>query len=178
MNDRLKEIQIKCKGSMTLELEQLTPFQGGLKDLSKENYDKLRKQILELGFSEPICVWKDESGPRPVYNILNGHQRVRVLSEMKRSEGYKVPRLPVVEVEAESEFEAKKKVLSLTSQFGEITNESLFEFASIANIDLPTLKDFRFPELDMKKFEQSFFEDPPEPKPTKPKKCPECGHEF
>jgi hypothetical protein len=171
---KLKEIEIKCKGSMTLELNQITPFQGDLKSLSKESYDKLRKQILELGFSSPFHVWKDEG----LYWCLDGHQRLRVLTEMKRSEGYKVPRLPVVEVEAASEFEAKKKVLALTSQFGEITNESLFEFSSFANIDLPTLKDFRFPELDMKKFEQSFFEDPPEEKPKKTKTCPECGHEF
>lgn len=171
----IKEVKIACQGAATLELAQIEPFQGNLKELSKENYDKLRKQIIELGFSEPCTVWKTPEGR---YKAINCHQRIRVLTEMKRSEGFRIPRIPVCFVEAESEFEAKKKVLSLTSQFGEITNESLFEFASIANIDLPTLKDFRFPELDMKKFEQSFFEDPPEPKPTKPKKCPECGHEF
>ncbi len=166
MSDKLKEIQIKCKGSMTLELEQLEPFQGSLKDLSKENYNKLRKQIIDLGFSEPICVWKNEGK----YNILNGHQRVRVLQEMKRSEGFKVPRLPVVEVEAASEHEAKKKVLSLTSQFGEISSDSLFEFASLNNIDLPTLEDFRFPEIDMDEFKSEFFdgEEKPSEDPVDP----------
>jgi DNA modification methylase len=154
----IKEVQIKCKGSMTLELEQLEPFQGNLKDLSKENYNKLRKQIIELGFSEPICVWKNEGK----YNILNGHQRVRVLTEMKKAEGWKVPRLPVVEVEAATEFEAKKKVLSLTSQYGALSNESLFEFASLNNIDLPTLEDFRFPEIDLDKFKAEFFDEPVE----------------
>lgn len=171
----IKEIKISCIGAATLELEQIEPFQGSLKELSKENYDKLRKQIIELGFSEPCSVWKTPEGR---YKAINCHQRLRVLTEMKRSEGFKIPRLPVSFIEAESEFEAKKKVLALTSQFGEITNESLFEFASIANIDLDTLKNFRFPELDMKKFEQSFFEDPPEEKPKKTKTCPECGHEF
>jgi len=170
----IKEIQIKCKGSMSLELEQLEAFQGNLKDLTKENYNKLRKQILELGFSEPICVWKNDGK----YNILNGHQRVRVLTEMKRAEGYKIPRLPVVEVEADSEHEAKKKVLSLTSQFGEISNASLFEFASINNIDLPTLEDLRFPEILMDSFREEFFDSKTNvdlvEKEAEPKKCPNC----
>lgn len=150
----LKEIQIKCQGAATLELEQLAPFQGNLKDLSKENYNKLRKQILELGFSEPICVWKNENK----YHVLNGHQRLRVLTEMKKAEGFKIPRIPVNWVEAETEHEAKKKVLALTSQFGEINNQSLFEFASLNNIDLPTLEDFRFPEIDLDKFKEEFFD--------------------
>lgn len=182
----LKEVQIKCKGSMTLELEQLTPFQGELKELSKANHDKLRKQIIELGFSEPICVWKNENK----YYILNGHQRLRVLTEMKKAEGFKIPRLPVVEVEAETEHEAKKKVLALTSQFGNITGQGLFQFASEANIDLPTLEDFRFPEINLDAFKAEFFDMPLESDKEGAQEldesefsefehtCPKCGFEF
>lgn len=190
MSDKLKEIQIKCKGSMYLDIEQLQPFQGNLKDLSKDNYDKLRKQIIELGFSEPICIWKDESGPIPKYNILNGHQRIRVLTEMKKAEGYKIPKIPVVEVEASTEHEAKKKVLALTSQYGEITKEGLFEFASVNNIDLPTLEEFRFPEINIDNFKAEFFDMPIESDKDGAKEldesefsefehtCPKCGFEF
>lgn len=152
----MKTIEIKCKGSEELDLEQIEAFQGNLKDLSKENYDRLRKQILELGFSAPIAVWKHEG-----HNYcLDGHQRVRVLTEMKRSEGYEIPKLPVVAVEAATEHEAKKKILALASQFGEVTKEGLFEFVSLNNIDLPTLEGFRLPEIDMPKFEAEFFDAP------------------
>jgi hypothetical protein len=170
----LKEIQVKCTGSMTLDIDQLVPFQGELKSLSKSNHDKLRKQIIELGFSEPFCVWKNEGK----YFLINGHQRLKVLTDMKLAEGFKIPRLPWVEVEADSEYQAKKKVLALTSQFGEITSASLFDFAALANIDLPTLEDFRFPEIDFS-IPDGFQEPPekkaPELKEPELKTCPSCG---
>jgi len=43
-----------------------------------------------------------------------------------------------------------------------MSSSSLFEFASLNNIDLPTLEDFRFPEIDMDKFKDEFFNDPVE----------------
>jgi len=179
----IKEIRIACTGAATLELEQIEPFQGNLKDLSKENYNKLRKQILELGFSEPMSVWKTPEGK---YMAINCHQRLRVLTEMKRAEGFKIPRLPVSFIEAETEHEAKKKILALTSQFGELTSAGLFEFASLNNIDLPTLEDFRFPEINMDNFKAEFFDMPldfeepedkgdPKDKEEELKTCPNCG---
>ena len=48
-------------------------FQGELKTLSKEAYQKLRKEIVDLGFVSPVHVWKGEDGkPR----ILDGHQKL------------------------------------------------------------------------------------------------------
>lgn len=150
-----KTIRIACQGHTTLDIDKLEAFQGDLKDLSKDNYNKLRKQILELGFSEPVSVWQQGG-----HNyLLNGHQRHRVLTEMRRAEKYTVPPIPVNLIDAENEHEAKKKILSLTSQFGEITSQGLFEFASLNNIDLPTIEDFRFPEIDMDKWKAEFFED-------------------
>jgi len=141
-----------------LPIEDIHPFQGNLKDLSKDNYAKLRKQILDLGFSSPIHVWKNTETKK--YQTLDGHQRIRVLSEMKNAEKYKIPELPCVEVFADSEHQAKKKILALTSQFGEITSQGLFEFASLNNIGLDDLKDLRLPEIDMGKFEAEFFDKP------------------
>lgn len=179
----MKTIEIKCTGAATLKLEEIQPFQGALKDLSKENYGKLRKQILELGFSEPMSVWKSPEGK---YMAINCHQRIRVLTELRRAEGYFIPPLPVSFIEASTEHEAKKKILALTSQFGEITPQGLFEFASINNIDLPTLEDLRFPEINMDSFKAEFFDMPldfeepdskkdPEEKDFETKTCPSCG---
>lgn len=186
MLDKLKEIQIKCQGAATLELEQIEPFQGNLKELSKGDYNKLRKQIIELGFSEPIGVWKHEGK----YKCISGHQRVRVLTELKRSEGYKIPRIPVSFIEAETEHEAKKKILAMAAQFGALTGQGLFEFASLNNIDLPTLEDFRFPEINIDNFKAEFFDMPLESDKDGAKElnesdfsefehtCPKCGFEF
>lgn len=180
-----KTIRIACKGSMELNLEELNPFQGNLKELSKENYNKLRKSILELGFSAPCFVWKhNRSGD---WMILDSHQRVTVLTQMKQAEGYTIPKLPCVEIEASSEHEAKKKLLAITSNYGEITRDGLYEFASLNNIDLPTLEDFRFPEIDMESWKAEFFDgeilqgtedDQGKLDEKKKVQCPECGHEF
>ena len=153
----MKTIEIKCKGAIELEIDQIQPFQGDLKTLSKENYDKLRKQILELGFSEPASVWKDDKG---IWRAINCHQRLRVLKEMRQSEGYVIPKIPCSIVEAKTEREAKKKVLALTSQFGEITKEGLYEFASLNDIGLDDLENYRFPEIDFGSFKDEFFDMP------------------
>ncbi len=150
-----KQIQIKCKGHTSLPYTKLVPFQGDLKDLSKENYNKLKKSILELGFSEPCSVWLDDG----VYKVLNAHQRVRVVKQMVEIEGYSCPDLPVNLIEADSIKEAKKKVLAFTSQFGEITNDGLFGFMTDAGLDMAWAKEsLRFPEISFDKFEDSFFE--------------------
>jgi len=141
-----KEVVISCTGAAQMPLEALTSFQGKLKSLSDQNAQKLKKEILELGFSEPIAIWvKGKTN-----YILNGHQRVRVL-EMMREDGYTIPDLPVVVVEAKNATEAKKKVLALTSQYGKMEFDGLIEFTSDTPIRLKDIADsFSFPELDTK----------------------------
>lgn len=176
MNPNLKEIKIKCHGSMTLELSQLEIIQGDLKDLSKKNFEKLKKQIIERGFSAPFFIWKDVSGPTVKYKLLDGTQRCRVLNEMKR-DGWKIPRLPACEIEAENIHEAKRKLLAFASEYGNMTQDGLFAF-SHGDIALPELEDFRFPEINLKSFAEDFYttpEETPEEENKPPKVCPHCG---
>ena len=172
----MNKFDIRCSGADVLDLEQIDPLQGDLKTLSDSNYKKLRKQILDLGFSSPFHVWKNDGH----YWCIDGHQRHYVLSNMKKAEGYYVPKLPVVFVEAANEYQAKKKVLAMTSQFGTMTGDSLFDFANINNISLPELEDFRFPEIDMASLVPDEFKEPdekkdPSEKEAELKTCPSCG---
>lgn len=90
-------VKIACEGADTLPLDDLISIQGGLKKLSDENAGKLERSIIKHGFIAPIFVWV--SGQKiKKYNILDGTQRVVVLSKM-RDEGYKIPELPVALVE-------------------------------------------------------------------------------
>lgn len=140
-----KEVVMKATGAGFAPLEDLIWFQGDLKNLSDESYEKLKKQILELGFSEPVTVWEDGGKLK----LLNGHQRVATLRKMQE-EGYRVPYVPYSIVEAENEEEAKRKVLSLTSTFGEITPLGLAHFIQDTTIDLPELKaDFQLAGVDI-----------------------------
>lgn len=149
----LKLVEIRCQGSMELPLADLKPFQGNLKDLSQENYTKLKNEILRHGFSEPVSVWKNEGS----WYILNGHQRIRALQGME-SEGYKVPKVPVSIIHAKDIKDAKERVLALTSQFGQITDEGLYEFMNESGLDIDYLDGLRFPEVDLDKWKDNFIE--------------------
>lgn len=141
----MKQIEIKCRGAGTANISDLYPMQGALKTLPKKNYEKLKAKILELGFSEPFSTWASPAGE---LKILNGHQRLAALKRMQ-GEGYDVPLLPINIVEADDEKQAFKKILSLTSQFGEMTAESLYGFMTANDIDLAYVDEsFRFAEVE------------------------------
>jgi len=147
----MKEVVIKCTGSMVRDIKDLENFQGNLKVLTDENYKKLKKEILELGFCEAITVWNNK--------ILNGHQRVTVLRKM-REEGYVIPPIPVNTVDAKDKAEAKRIILSLTSQFGKITSEGLYEFMKEAEIDLDeVMSSFSFSDVDLNDVKNLFGND-------------------
>lgn len=129
-----KTIKVVCRGAGLAALEELHPLQGNLKSLSAENYQKLKKAILKHGFSFPFFVWKNTGK----LFTLDGHQRDRVLRGMK-DEGFKVPRLPVDYIEAKNEKEAKEKILLLSSQYGEMTTESLEDFVRAGSLDVDRL---------------------------------------
>lgn len=119
----MKKIQIKCSGLTTLPIDLILEFQGALKKLSKANLDKLKKNILKLGFIAPLFVW-DNKGDNL---LLDGHQRLAALIGL-RQDGYDIPLLPVDYIHAEDEAEAKKMLLAITSQFGEFDQTELQEW--------------------------------------------------
>ena len=149
------KIEIKCTGSTEIKPKLLKAFQGDLKRLSKDSYEKLKHQIIDLGFSEPISVWQNEG----INYILNGHQRVKAVNKMIK-EGYKLDNgLPCNLVEADDLKTAKKKVLALTSQFGEMTNDSLLDYIKDAGINIDEVSTYQFPEIDMSIIEDALSTD-------------------
>lgn len=189
----MSQIQIACDVKDSLPLDQLKPFQGGLKILSKENYAKLRKEIVETGFAFPVYVWMSPDGSS---YILGGHQRVSVLKELRDSEGFDVPLVPIVSVHADSYEQAKRRILQDVSQYGDIDRQGLYEFMGEAAIGPGDLAEsFDLPDLDLVSFNSEFFFDDVQPgfdsdAPSGAKelsqesfqkfdhKCPRCGFEF
>ena len=53
------KIRIACEGAATLPLDAFEFFQGDLKKLTPKNAERLRKEILQDGFSEPVAVWQE-----------------------------------------------------------------------------------------------------------------------
>lgn len=148
-------IRVIVEGADVIDIHLLKEFQGELKTLSDEAYEQLKDDILTLGFADPINVWPDPESKNNY--ILDGHQRLKTLSKM-RDEGYEIPLIPVVWVRAETFKQAKKLVLSLTSQFGQMTTDGLKEFIRGAEIDAREVaSSFRFPEIDMKAFVKDMY---------------------
>lgn len=142
-----KTIQITCTGAATAKLEDLIPLQGNLKKLDTERYKKLKRVVLEHGISAPFFVWKHEGK----LFILDGTQRDRLLNRLK-AQGYIIPPLPIDFIEAKDETEAKKKILLFSSQYGEMTSDSLMEYLKESDLDLDDLLDsVDLPQVDLGK---------------------------
>ena len=126
---QIKTISIKCETSETLEIAEMTEMQGGLKERTDIDYDKIKLSICKFGFSFPFFIWK--SGKTNY--LIDGHGRFATLCKMQK-DGYIIPPLPVVYIQCKNKTEAKQKLLRLNSQYGKMTKESVLEFAE--DIDL------------------------------------------
>jgi DNA modification methylase len=123
-------IVIKCKAHQTEPIDRLIEFQGNLKRLSEKNREKLIGSICTKGFIAPIFVWDDHGE----WKLLDGHQRLKTLIWM-RQHGWDIPMLPVDVIEADDEQDAKRKLLAITSQYGEFDIDGYMEFTDGIEID-------------------------------------------
>jgi len=121
-----------------IEWENLQWLQGDLKEISKENIEKIKNSFRENGFVQPFFVWKESENN---YWILDGHHRIKVLRELK-AEGVEVPaQLPAIEIEAETREAAAKLVLIYSSSYAQITDEGLKKFVDDFELDLSVLNE-------------------------------------
>ena len=152
-------VTIKCKGAHNLPLEKLTEFQGTLKEMSKKNYNKLKKMILKQGFSFPFFYWHETETNKNF--ILDGHGRRLTLLQMKQ-EGIELPaEFPVCPIEAANATEAKMLILSASSQFNTITEQGLYEFSEAAHIPAEFIEEnFSFDAIDFKDFNDNYYSEP------------------
>ena len=132
----IKTIKIECETKDYIDWHNITEFQGGLKIRDEADIEKAKTSILKYGWSFPFFVWV--SGKTNY--CLDGHARIKVLKALEE-EGYLIPELPVVYIQAKNKTEAKQKLLRLNSNFGHFTKESVLEFAE----DTEAVEDF--PEL-------------------------------
>ena len=127
-------IVINCTGSDTIQLHELTEFQGELKERSAGDVEKIIKSIKKHGFSFPFFVWKNDGKN----NVLDGHGRLIALQQMAAA-GEEIPALPCVYISAKDEAEAKEKLLKLNSQYGHMTADSVAAFLGDIKIDFDEL---------------------------------------
>ena len=128
----IKTISIKCETKDTMKLEDMTVLQGNLKARTDDDYAKIKKSILKYGFSFPAFIWVEKK--TKTNYLIDGTGRYSALKQMQE-EGYIIPELPIVYIQAKDKAEAKNKLLRLNSQYGKMSKDSVLEFASDIELD-------------------------------------------
>jgi hypothetical protein len=119
---------------------------------------------------------------------LDSTLRDRVLKKMAE-EGYKVPALPCPLISAKDRKDAAEKILLISSQYGRVTDERLYEFLSTNDLDFEELEPLlELPALDLEEFKEGYIQEPTYGPGSadeqgsldqkSPVTCPECGHQF
>lgn len=150
------EIRIACDVKDFAKIEDLIIIQGDLKEFTEESYQKLRKEIIDLGFSFPFFVWDDNG----ILKLLDGSHRKKTILRMKE-EGISFPEmLPIVKIFAKDYSEAKRKLLAVTSNYAKITEEGLRNFVlDIDDFSLEEMKDsFSFSDINLNYFDLTLEE--------------------
>lgn len=146
-------IKVNVRSASEIELDKLEAFQGELKRLDREEYEKLRKTLDEDGISLSLHVWQN----RGKNYLIDGHQRVAALKLMRDTEGFKVPKIPVSLVKAKDMKDARRKVLLAISQHGKLTDKSLHTYMAENGIDFHEVAStFNLPGIDVNKFMAKF----------------------
>lgn len=128
----MKKIEVKCETKKYLTIEQLQEMQGKLKRMDKTNENKLKINIIKNGIIFPLFVWQNK--------IIDGHQRIAVLRKLKQ-EGYEIEKVPVVEIYAKTEKEAKEKIVLANQYYGKASKQSWTFFLLEEKIDIENMKE-------------------------------------
>ncbi len=185
-----KMIKISCDTGTQVSYKALLDFQGDLKELSEENFNKLSAEITKTGFAFAPHAWKNPDDKK--WYLLDGHQRVKTIARLVE-QGYNIDKLPIVSVQAKSFKEAKRRVLQASSQYGEMTNQGLYNFMLKNDITFDEIVgSFELPTIDLSNLNSLFV--PPnddehklatgsqeissEQFSTLQHKCPRCGFQF
>lgn len=118
----IKKIENKCIGEKTKRLDEFQTFQANnFKEISRENFQKLKTSIKKHHIFFPLVVWQNKQ------TLVDGHHRIKVLQEL-RKEGYSIPELPYIEISAKDKKELAEKLLLINSKYAKITEQGLKDF--------------------------------------------------
>jgi DNA modification methylase len=112
---------------------------GDFKELSSVASEKLKNSILKNEFTQPFYVWHDEYTGK-VY-CLDGKHRVDILNQLI-GEGHTIPdRLPATFIRCADKQEAAGLVLIYSSIYATVTEQGLFDFIQMYELEYADFKD-------------------------------------
>lgn len=181
-----KTIRVTCDTKLRIPLDQLHGIQGKLKEASVESYTRFRHLIEKRGLNFPIAVWKElvsaevatkgkrkaalipGSDPVAKWWVVDGHLRRLMLLKLRDDDGFTIPDLPCVEIEATDLADAKRQVLAASSRFHRVTADGLYEFMSELEMGMEDMADFELVDIDLLAFGSEYFDTTPEGGPEEP----------
>ena len=129
-------VTVRCESDDRLLLSSLEPFQGRLKRRTDEDVERLASSIREEGLLMPFAVWRGNN------YLLDGHGRRLALLKMSESDPEIASQeFPVIYIDADTEEEARKALLQITSSYGKVTGWGVKEFTK-------TIPSYKAPVLD------------------------------
>lgn len=142
-------VTVKCDGIKdSILLQDLVPFQGDLKKRTDDDVAALQQSIESEGLLMPFVVWRKDKQNF----LLDGHGRLQALSKMQGTDKQK---FPVLFVEADTEAEARKALLQITSSYGKVTKKGAVQFTvSIPGYKAPAVNKLLYKPVRMRKVEQ------------------------
>lgn len=131
-----KEIVNRVGGQVELDISEIHNLQGELKSLHVNEFNKLKKSILEEGLIDPPNVWFDPNKKR--WAVVGGHQRLFVLKAL-HMEGYHIGKIKCTAILADSHTKALEYVLLMSSTYGKMTDASVSDYFMDHNLDFERL---------------------------------------
>jgi len=139
----------------TLKVGEMTEFQGKLKHRSPKQVEALAESLLSDGLIMPFVIWRHDGKNL----LLDGHGRYRAIQYLaekyEASDGEEILQqdFPVLYVDAQTEEEAKKALLQISSRYGNVTRKGAAAFcATIPQYKAPVLKPFTKDNTSSRKY--------------------------
>ncbi len=109
----MNEIKVdNPNGLPTIDYHELEDLQMDLKTIGREELNKLKNSIIKHGIFLPKFVWENKGK----YWTLDGHQTKKALESL--STEYKIPKIPIVKINAKNRQDAVEKLLIINSRYG------------------------------------------------------------
>ena len=130
-------IEIKCVTQDKALLTDMVPFQGELKKRTDKDIEALAESLSTDGLLMPFALWRHED---KLY-ILDGHGRLQALVRLSLTDPTILQgEYPIILIEAETEDDARKALLQITSTYGKFNRNGILQFAApIINYKAPIL---------------------------------------
>ena len=145
-------IKINCETKDKVKLTDCVPFQGNLKKRTEQDIHELCESLNTEGLMMPFAIWKHDDKNY----LLDGHGRREALVKLAvESPDILSFDWPCIYIEADTENDARKALLQITSSYGKVTKQGVKQFCvSIPDYKAPVIQKFVAKPVKVNKPEQ------------------------